>query len=61
MSLQQIMQSFCAFNQNAYSNLAYIFRSNFWLILMMAASIAIIVLNLKYEIEDTVTEEQNII
>lgn len=61
MTYQQILQSFLAFNINAFNNLIYIMETNLWIILTMFGAIAIIIMNVKEEIEDYVTEEQNII
>lgn len=61
MTTQQILDSFYAFNVNAWMNIVYVFRSNFWLVLIAASAIATIVLSLKEEVESVVTEEQNII
>lgn len=61
VTTQQILDSFYAFNVNAWMNIVYVFRSNFWLVLIAASAIATIVLSLKEEVESVVTEEQNII
>lgn len=61
MTYQQILDSFVAFNINSINNLIYIFKSNLWLILTMIGTVAIVIMNIKEEIEDYVTEEQNII
>lgn len=61
MTYQQILQSFLAFNINAFNNLVYIMETNLWIILTMIGTIAIIIMNVKEEIEDYVTEEQNIV
>ena len=61
MTYQQILQSFLAFNINAFNTLIYIMETNLWIILTMFGAIAIIIMNVKEEIEDYVTEEQNII
>ena len=57
----QIMQSFLAFNINAFNNLLYITKTNLWIILTIIGTIAIVVMNVMEEVEDYVTEEQNII
>lgn len=61
MTYQQILDSFIAFNINSMNNLIYIFKTNLWLILTMVGTCAIVVMNIKEEVEDYVTEEQNII
>lgn len=61
MTYHQILQSFLAFNVNAFNNLLYITKTNLWIILTIVGATAIIVMNVKEEIEDYVTEEQNII
>ncbi|WP_368189044.1 hypothetical protein [Blautia sp. 1033sp1_1033st1_G9_1033SCRN_220408] len=55
------MQSFLAFNINAFNNLLYITKTNLWIILTIIGAIAIVVMNVMEEVEDYVTEEQNII
>lgn len=61
MTYSQILQSFIAFNINAFNSLIYITKTNLWIILTIIGAIAIIVMNVREEIEDYVTEEQNII
>lgn len=61
MTIEQIIESFRAFNINSINNLIYILETNFWLILSIVGVIAIMIMNLKEELEDYVTEEQNII
>lgn len=61
MTYQQIIESFIAFNINAFNNLLYIVETNLWIILSIVGAVAIVIMNLKEEIEDYVTEEQNII
>lgn len=61
MTIEQIIESFRAFNINSINNLIYILETNFWLILSIVGVIAIVIMNLKEELEDYVTEEQNII
>ena len=61
MTYQQILVSFLAFNINAFNNLLYIIQSNLWIVLSIIGATAIIVMNVREEIEDYVTEEQNII
>ena len=61
MTYSQIMQSFLSFNINAFNNLLYITKTNLWIILTIIGAIAIVVMNVMEEVEDYVTEEQNII
>ena len=61
MTIEQIIESFRAFNINSINNLIYILETNFWLILSIVGVVAIVIMNLKEELEDYVTEEQNII
>ena len=61
MTIEQIIESFRAFNINSINNLIYILETNFWLILSIVGVLAIVIMNLKEELEDYVTEEQNII
>lgn len=58
---QQILECFRAFNVNSFNSLAYVVTTNLWMILTIVGSLAIVVMNVKEEIEDYVTEEQNII
>lgn len=60
MSYQQILESFAAFNRNAFSSLAYIMQTNLWIILSIAGAAAIVVMNIREEVEDYVSEERNI-
>lgn len=61
MTNQQIINSFFAFNVNAWENLIYVFQSNLWLIIIAFSAVVMTILSLKEEIEDVVTEEQNIL
>mgnify|MGYP006867971614 CR=1 FL=1 len=61
MTYAQILQSFMAFNVNAFNNMIYVTKTNLWIILTIVGAIAIVAMNIKEEIEDYVTEEQNII
>lgn len=61
MTTQQLIESFFAFNVNAWENLVYVFQSNLWLIIIAFSAVVMTVLSLKEEIEDVVTEEQNIL
>ena len=56
MTIEQIIESFRAFNINSINNLIYILETNFWLILSIVGVIAIVIMNLKEELEDYVTE-----
>lgn len=56
-----MMESFLAFNYNALTNFAYLIKSNIWLVLMIAALAATVVLKLKEEVDTAVNEEQNIL
>ena len=46
---------------NSFNSLTYIVKTNLWLILTIIGALAIVVMNVKEEIDDYVTEEQNII
>lgn len=61
MTYKQLLTSFEAFNINSINNLIYLVQSNLWLLLTIVGAATIILLNVKEEIEDYVTEEQNII
>lgn len=51
MSWEQIIQSFIAFNINSLNNLLYMIKTNLWLVLSVVGALAIIVMNLKEEME----------
>ena len=61
MTQQQLIQSFLAFNINAFNNSIYIVETNMWLILSVIGAVFVTFLNIKEEIENYVIEEQNII
>ena len=61
VTLKQITDSFIAFNINSFNNLVYVVETNLWLILSIIGSLAIVVMGAKEEVDDYVTEEQNII
>lgn len=61
MTQGQIIECFKAFNVNSFNSLVYALESNLWLILTVVGALAIVAMNVKEEIEDYVTEEQNII
>lgn len=61
MKYQQILESFLAFNTNSINSLIYTVKSNLWLILTIIGALIVTILNIREEIEDYVTEEQNII
>lgn len=61
MTTEQIWQAFVAFNINSVHSLLAIISANKWTILTIIGSLAMIAMNLKEEIEDTVTERQNVI
>lgn len=61
MQYQQILESFAAFNINSVNSLIYTVKSNLWLILTIIGALIVTILNIREEIEDYVTEEQNII
>ena len=61
MTFEQILDSFLAFNVNAWENLLYVFQTNLWLIVVAFSAVIMTVLSLKEEVESVVTEEQNIL
>lgn len=61
MSHSQILDSFLAFNINSCNSLVYIIKTNLWLLLTIIGAVSIVIMNIKEEIEDYVTEEQNIL
>lgn len=61
MTLEQLFDSFVAFNANSVNSLIYLVKTNLWLLLSVAGALTIIVMGLKDEIDDYVAEEQNII
>ena len=44
MTYYQILQSFIAFNINAFNNLLYITETNLWIILTIIGAIAIVIM-----------------
>ena len=56
-----MLESFLAFNQNAFSNFAYMMKSNLWFSLMLVGVIGTIVLLMKEEVDTAVHEEQHIV
>lgn len=61
MTYQQVLECFKAFNINSFNNILYVLKTNLWIILTITGTIGIIVMNVKEEIEDYVTEEQTIL
>lgn len=61
MTTQQIIDSFIAFNINAFNNIYYAFNSNICFILIAAAAVITAVLYAKEEVDSYVSEEQNVI
>lgn len=61
MTYEQMLQSFIAFNVNSFNSVAYIVKTNLWMLMTVIGALTIIAMNLKEEIEDTVTERQTII
>lgn len=59
--MQKLITSLIAFNQNAYSHLAYLVSTNLSFILIIACAAAFVFLYLKEEIDLSVREEQNIL
>lgn len=61
MNLDEAITCLKAFNINSINSLIYLVRTNLWLLLTIVGALVITVLNIREEIEDYVTEEQNII
>ena len=61
MNLELIRESFLAFNQNAAHHIAYQFRTNWWLIIFVVATIVCVILGVKEQSQSVVKEEQNIL
>lgn len=59
--MQELFDAFIAFNVNACSYLLYALKTNWWLLLIAIGAVGSIVIALKEEIENTVTEEQRIL
>ena len=59
--MKSIIDSFLAFNQNAFSYLTFTITNNLWYLLIAAGVIACIVLYLREEVAVTVREEQQVI
>lgn len=58
---QNLLQSFVAFNVNAWNYFVYYMVNNFYIIILIACAVLTIVLGLKDVIDVNVTEEQNIL
>ena len=61
MTQQQILECFRAFNVNSLNSLIYTIKTSLWIILTIIGALSILFLNVKEEIDNYVTEEQNII
>ena len=61
MDTSQLIQSFEAFNINAFNHMAYVFETNLWLILTVVGALTIVILSIREEVDDIVDEEQNIL
>ena len=61
MDTSQLIQSFEAFNTNAFNHMAYVFETNLWLILTVVGALTIVILSIREEVDDIVDEEQNIL
>ena len=61
MTTEQIIECFRAFNVNSFNSLAYMIETNLWMILSIAGAVAIIIMNIKEEVEDYVDEQHPII
>lgn len=59
--INQLGQSFAAFNRNAMTSLIYIMTQNFWIVLIAAAAIVTMIMMMKDELDYTVNEVHNII
>lgn len=57
----QIVDSFCAFNENGFNHLIYSFTSNWWLIFLVVGAIASVVMGVKEQASTVVREEQQIL
>ena len=55
-----MIHDFLAFNANAFRHLVYLFSSNLWMILLLAAMVGTVVLRLKETVDTSVRDEQNI-
>lgn len=58
---ENLIQSFLAFNMNAFSYFIYYLTNNLYIIILIACTIATIMLGLKDVVDVNVAEEQNIL
>ena len=58
MNKEQIMASFWAFHINAFNSILYMFRSNFWFVLILAGAVLFTVLSVKEEMQFIAVERQ---
>jgi len=56
-----MIQSFKAYNENAFNNLIFLIGSNLSILLIMLCAAAFVFLYLKEEVTMSVQEEQNIV
>lgn len=61
MDWASIWEEFLAFNQNAFSRLAYGITTNWWLILLILAAAVSAVLSIVEHSGSVIREEQNIL
>ena len=59
--LKDIIESFAAFNINAFSSLTYLFMTNWWFLLIAIGAVLSMVMMLKDEVESVVKNEQQVL
>ena len=58
---QEIIDTFLAFNINAFSSLAYIFMTSWWFLLIAFGAVLSMVMMLRDEIDSIVKDEQQVL
>ena len=61
MSYEQLLNQFIVFHMNVMNYLVYLISENKWTLLSVIGAVSMVVMNLMEEVEDVVTERQNIL
>ena len=61
MSYEQLLNQFIVFHMNAMNYLVYLISENKWTLLSVIGAVSMVVMNLMEEVEDVVTDRQNIL
>ncbi len=58
---QDMIESFIAFNVNAFSSLTYLFMTNWWFIFIAIGAVSSMVMMLRDEVDSVVKNEQQVL